>query len=59
VPLTTRIYDAGQAERNAADQIYLRHSPEGRRQLTVEFEPLRTGPSAPMSATFNVVLALE
>lgn len=59
VPLTTRIYDAGQAERNAADQIYLRHSPEGRRQLTVEFQPLRTGPSAPMSATFNVVLALE
>ncbi|HKL61774.1 MAG TPA: intradiol ring-cleavage dioxygenase [Woeseiaceae bacterium] len=59
VPLTTRIYDAGQAERNAADRIYLRHTPEARRQLTVEFQPLRTGPSAPMSAIFKVVLALD
>lgn len=59
VPLTTRIFDAGQAERNAADPIYLRHSPEARKQLTVEFQPLKTGPSAPMSAIFNVVLALH
>ncbi|WP_405238005.1 dioxygenase family protein [Lentisalinibacter orientalis] len=59
VPLTTRIYDAGQPERNAADSIYRRHSPEARRQLTVEFQPLKTGPSAPMSATFDVVLALD
>ncbi len=59
VPLITRIYDADQAERNAADPIYLQHSPVARKQLTVDFEPLKTGPSAPMSATFNVVLALD
>lgn len=59
LPLTTRIYDAGEADRNAADSIYLRHSPEARKQLTVDFHPLKTGPSAPMSATFNVVLALD
>lgn len=59
VPLTTRIYDAGEAERNAGDSIYLRHSPDARKQLTVEFEPLKTGPAAPMSAIFNVVLALD
>lgn len=59
LPLTTRIFDAGQAERNDADSIYLRHSPEARKQLTVDFRPLKTGPSAPMSAIFNVVLALD
>ncbi len=57
LPLITRIYDAGEAEDNAADPIYLRHSPEARKQLTVEFQPLKTGPAAPLSAIFNVVLA--
>jgi len=58
-PLITRIYDAAEAERNAADAIFLQHSAEARRQLTIEFEPLKTGPAAPMSATLDVVLALE
>lgn len=57
VPLITRIYDAGQAEHNAADSIFLRHSVDAHKQLTVDFEPLKTGPAAPMSATLNVVLA--
>ncbi|MEX0709093.1 MAG: hypothetical protein WD078_14105 [Woeseia sp.] len=58
-PLITRIYDAGQAGHNAADSIFLRHSVDARKRLTVDFEPLKTGTAAPMSATLNVVLALD
>lgn len=57
-PLTTQLYDADQAEANAADSLYRRHAAGARQLLTVRFEPLKPGPAAPLAGRFDIVLQL-
>jgi protocatechuate 3,4-dioxygenase beta subunit len=51
--LTTQLYVAEEAERNAKDGLYNRHSPDERALLTAAFKPADGGTTA---AEFNIVL---
>ena len=51
--LTTQLYVTEEAERNARDSLYKRHSPAERVQLTSSF---RTVDDAGLMAEFNIVL---
>ena len=51
--LTTQLYVAEEAERNAKDSLYRRHSPQERALLTSAF---REDAGASVTAAFNIVL---
>lgn len=52
--LTTQLYVAGEAERNARDGLYTRHTPDERKLLTSAFRAVDGGHVA---AEFNIVVA--
>lgn len=55
--LTTQLYVAEEAERNAKDFLYKRHGPEERQLVTASFRPISDDPAGPVAAEFNIVLA--
>ncbi|MDX1556137.1 MAG: hypothetical protein R3212_08935 [Xanthomonadales bacterium] len=54
--LTTQLYVAEEAERNAGDFLYERHSPEERALLTESFAPVSDRAGGPVAAQFDIVL---
>jgi len=55
--LTTQLYVAEEAERNAADFLYQRHNADARALVTSAFRPVTDNPTGPVAAQFNIVLA--
>ena len=54
--LTTQLYVAEEAERNAADGLYQRHSEPERALVTTAFRPLGDAATGPVAARFDIVL---
>jgi protocatechuate 3,4-dioxygenase beta subunit len=55
--LTTQLYVAEEASRNAEDGLYNRHSSEEQKLVTTAFSSLGNDPASPVEALFNIVLA--
>ena len=53
--LTTQLYVAEEAERNAEDSLYQRHGEDGQPLVTTSFAPLGSA-DGPVAAEFNIVL---
>lgn len=54
--LTTQLYVAEEAGRNASDALYQRHGHAEQQLLTSAFEPTIAGASGPVVARFDIVL---
>ena len=54
--LTTQLYVTEEAERNAADVLYKRHSEMAQGLLTTAFSPATAAATGPVAAGFNIVL---
>ncbi len=54
--LTTQLYVAQEAERNASDGLYNRHAPDERALITSAFSPVSDQADGPVAAEFNIVL---
>ena len=54
--LTTQLYVAEEADGNAADGLYRRHSEAERALVTTSFDPVGGDPSGPVVARFDIVL---
>jgi protocatechuate 3,4-dioxygenase beta subunit len=54
--LTTQLYVEEEAQRNAEDFLYKRHSESARALVTTSFSPAKAAGNAPVAAGFNIVL---